>query len=116
MANFLGTVPAFQRPNPNSPDFMEYQTEGFIRRIRLLGPGGTFSLEHNSWGSGFQELPCLPDPQNIREIRLMDYWTWKLSVNEFPLSALPALETVAPNPLGQAFFLLYDRIPRILPS
>jgi len=79
--------------NLSSPTFMEYQSHGYDRSIRLLGPSGSF-LFRKSYSSKnvFEEFPVLP-LTNFREFRfIFQGLEWGTMFNP---SFFPALEIFA---------------------
>ena len=96
-----------QLSNLMSLVFMEYQTLGNERGIRLLGRNGSLSFRHLDRSGRFLEFPLLP-LTNIREVRLVLGWTDRGDV--FNSSFFPALEVLAvtsetwvSNPLSTLF-------------
>ena len=80
--------------NTRSPTFMEYCPDN--RRVRLLGPNGSFSSScHSPSGTPFVELALLP-LAHIRELRLarcpLKSWTSRPHPLVFPPLSFPALE------------------------
>jgi hypothetical protein len=89
----LSGIPTAQFPNLLSPTFMEYQLSRG-RRIRLLGPNGSFSFQKPDSRDArpFVEFPLLP-LTNVREFHMKQVYgsDW----GTFDPSFLPALETFA---------------------
>ena len=87
----LSGVSTDHLPNLSSPIFMKY--EPFPRKIRLVGPNGTFSYVGPVTIEGpFREFPLF-QLANIRELRLECRGSWVLK--KFRLSTFPSLEVLA---------------------
>ncbi|KAF9784677.1 hypothetical protein BJ322DRAFT_1109383 [Thelephora terrestris] len=78
-------------PNLSSPISMEYAP--FPRKIKLVGPNGTFShIGPVTTEDPYREFPLLP-LSGIRELRLDCRGSWVLK--QFRLSSFPSLEILA---------------------